>query len=213
MPIKTIASQAISALVAAALLAVGIWLWDLVSEGGLVRALGGITEQELQDPQWREALRGQKGERGEWGGRGEQGAQGPRGLADSLPVGAVVAFNLPTGCPKDEGWHDFTDGAGRFIAGMGRHTDIDRYGNPVEALVRGQVGGHRTHELTVSEMPSHSHTYEFSSGTSSPAKVDNTPSEFGAKDRKPQTGTTGDGAPHNNMPPYIALHYCIYVGQ
>lgn len=219
MPTKTIVSQATSSLIAVVVVAALIWLWNRGSEGGLVRALGGITEQELQEPEWRDALRGEsgepgdKGEPGEKGDPGEKGEQGPQGDAASFPVGAVVAFDLPDGCPTDEGWHDYDKGAGRFIAGMGRHASGDRYGNPVEELTLGETGGHRTHRLTEPELPAHSHTYEFSSGSARRAEGDFTPIEFGAKDRIRRTDSTGKNAPHNNLPPFVALRYCIYVGR
>lgn len=219
MPTKIIGSQVVSSLIAVALVAALVLLWNWASEGGLVRALGGITEQELQEPKWRDALRGERGEPGEQGDAGEkgdpgeQGDRGPRGDAASFPVGAVVAFDLPDGCPTDAGWQDYDKGAGRFITGMGRHASGDRYGNPVEEFTLGQAGGHRTHRLTESELPAHSHTYEFSSGSAQRAEGDFTPIEFGAKDRIRLTGSTGKNAPHNNLPPFIALRYCIFVGQ
>ena len=219
MPTKIIGSQVVSSLIAVALVAALVLLWNWASEGGLVRALGGITEQELQEPEWRDALRGERGEPGEQGDAGEkgdpgeQGDRGPQGDAASFPVGAIVAFDLPDGCPTDAGWQDYDKGAGRFIAGMGRHASGDRYGNPVEALTLGQVGGHRTHRLTGSELPAHSHRYEFSSGSARRAEGDFTPIEFGAKDRIRLTGAAGKNAPHNNLPPFIALRYCMYVGQ
>ena len=218
MSTKTIVSQATSSLIAVVLVAVLVLLWNWASEGGLVRALGGVTEQELKEPEWRDALRGERGEPGEKGDAGEKGDpgekgdRGAQGDAASFPVGAVVAFDLPDGCPTDEGWQDYDKGAGRFIAGMGRHASGDRYGNPVEELTLGQVGGHRTHRLTEPELPAHSHKYEFSSGSARRAEGDFTPIEFGAKDRIRLTGSTGKNAPHNNLPPFIALRYCIYVG-
>lgn len=219
MSTKTIVSQATSSLIAVVLVAVLLLLWNWASEGGLVRVLGGITEQELQEPEWRDALRGERGEPGEQGDAGEQGDpgekgdRGAQGDAASFPVGAVVAFDLPDGCPTDEGWQDYDKGAGRFIAGMGRHAPSDRYGNPVEELTLGQVGGHRTHRLTEPELPAHSHRYEFSSGSARRAEGGFTRIEFGAKDRIRLTGSTGKNASHNNLPPFIALRYCIFVGQ
>ena len=219
MSTKTIVSQAITSLLAVVLVAALIWLWNWGSEGGLVRALGGMTEQELQRAQWRETLRGERGEPGEKGDPGERGDpgekgdRGSQGDAASFPVGAIVAFDLPDGCPTDEGWRDYEQGAGRFIAGMGRHTEHDRYGNPIEELTLGQIGGHRTHRLTKHELPSHSHTYEFSSGSTLGPKGDFSPIEFGSKDRIRLTGSTGKNAPHTNLPPFIALRYCIFVGQ
>ena len=251
MNFRTIIQQSISTLLAAIALAILTWLWNSITDGAVIRALGGLTEQELRDPQTRGELRGPQGEQGLQGERGPQGDQGPQGErgeqglqgdrgpqgdqgpqgvrgaqgeqglqgvrgaqgdAAFVPVGAVVAFRDTDGCPTDMGWRNFGEGAGRFIVGTGSHTQFDSYGMHVENLKLGAKGGHRTHRLRKEEMPAHSHEYAFSSGQASPKHVDTTPDEFGAKDRTIQTGESGNNVPHNNMPPYVALHYCVFVG-
>ena len=136
-----------------------------------------------------------------------------RAMRHPSPSEPSSHLTSPMGAQTDEGWRDYEQGAGRFIAGMGRHTEHDRYGNPIEEFTLGQIGGHRTHRLTKHELPSHSHTYEFSSGSPLRAKGDFSPIEFGSKDRIRLTGSTGKNAPHTNLPPFIALRYCIFVGQ
>ena len=254
MTVKTTIQQSISTVLAAIVLVLLAWLWNWATDGGLIRALGGLTEQELREPQRQDELRGPQGEQGlqgergpqgeqglqgergpqgeqglqgehgprgeqglqgEPGPQGEQGLQGARGAqgdAAFVPVGAVVAFREVDGCPTDMGWRNFGEGAGRFIVGTGSHAQFDSYGMRVESLKLGAKGGHRTHQLSKEEMPAHSHEYEFSSGQASPEHVDTTPDAFGAKDRTIQTGKSGNNVPHNNMPPYVALHYCIFVG-
>lgn len=131
----------------------------------------------------------------------------PPSTATTLLQNAIVVFDREEGCPP--GWQEYDAVAGRFIVGVGRHTEHDEYGNEVTNFKFGDTGGGRTHKLLKSEMPSHEHTYTFSSGRISPGHPDHSPNEFGAKDipDKP-TGTTGGNEPHNNMPPFIALHYC-----
>jgi microcystin-dependent protein len=72
----------------------------------------------------------------------------------------------------------------------------------------GSTGGAATHTLDVSEMPTHSHTIPLTATTLAlePGEVTvTTPIPFLTQN----TGDTGGGAPHNNMPPYLALRYYI----
>ena len=116
---------------------------------------------------------------------------------------AVVAFSEDK-CPR--GWRDYSAGAGRFIVGTGRHAE------GVPPLRLEASGGSRTHKLTVSEMPRHSHKGAWSSGYDSPEHTDYSADEFGDKDAERHTTPAGEGMPHNNMPPYIALSLCEFIG-
>ena len=78
----------------------------------------------------------------------------------------------------------------------------------------GATAGEQTHTLTASEMPSHSHDMPFSgssSGVQSPYKYIVLSSAAsngdGGKGYRNNMGTfaVGDGAAHNNMPPYIQV--------
>jgi microcystin-dependent protein len=100
----------------------------------------------------------------------------------------------------------------------------------------GQRGGQETHVLSAGEMPSHSHALMADATSSS---VGNTPSPATGLGRStgavvpgntpftanlyngasananlaPQSiGTTGDGQPHLNMMPSLALNFCIKLG-
>lgn len=74
----------------------------------------------------------------------------------------------------------------------------------------GKTGGEKLHELTVGEMPSHSHSGKviMNAGDDYGLEV----SDQGGAVRTYQTGNTGDGVPHNNIQPYMALNYIIYTG-
>lgn len=138
----------------------------------------------------------------------------------SLPPGMIVAFDRASGCPA--GWASFDPAKGRMVIGVDDEQFILQY---VAGTPRYQLGGEQTHTLVLAEMPSHRHTI-----TSSPPGK-NIHDGFGGSGAhfglypvydpsiEPQPGwsTTqhlnfmsaeGGNQPHNNMPPYIALHYC-----
>jgi microcystin-dependent protein len=70
----------------------------------------------------------------------------------------------------------------------------------------GATGGFATHTLTTNEMPAHTHTYTrpdngLSSLTGNTALRDRTTGVA--------TGSTGGGAAHNNLQPYLSINYII----
>ena len=135
---------------------------------------------------------------------------------DVVPRGVVIAFDRDDldqdTCPK--GWRPFELSRGRVIVGAGDPSGSpgsfgsDENGALLTRRSLREYGGTEKHSLVLNEMPSHTHEYQFSSGYDSPHHVDNTPAEFGKKDRIAKTSATGDGVPHNNMPPYVALYFC-----
>lgn len=73
-------------------------------------------------------------------------------------------------------------------------------------------GGAETHTLSEPEMPIHSHTYTPPAPNidlESPGAPDLIAAGLGLPT---QTGTAGGGNAHNNMPPFLALNYCL-VGR
>ena len=120
----------------------------------------------------------------------------PAGSGDSVPSGAVMPFNLSS-CPS--GWSAFESAQGRFVIGVGSDGEGQSYGLE-------DVGGEAFHQLTIDEMPSHTHDarskhYEVYGSGSLGASHGQTPGNY-------ETGAAGGDQPHENRPPYIALLYC-----
>lgn len=120
-----------------------------------------------------------------WQGTGEEGA---------YPIGSIYMStnSFPPSSLFGGTWEQIKD---VFLLAAG------------DTYTAGSTGGEATHTLTLSEMPSHSHTFPTAAG-----KIYN---EGGATMRgsvessdyidKSTSGVGGDVA-HNNMPPYIAVY-------
>ncbi|MBL0141436.1 MAG: phage tail protein [Betaproteobacteria bacterium] len=84
--------------------------------------------------------------------------------------------------------------------------------------VLGETGGQEGVALLSSEMPQHTHTLMGGTGTPQQSPSGNVPGQSPAKSYHPGPATAsnfdllqpaGGGAPHNNMPPYLVLNFCI----
>ncbi len=129
---------------------------------------------------------------------------------------AIVAYTSEKGertCPP--GWKPFEEAKDRFILGAG-----NKY------QVVGSTGGEETVKLEERHMPSHRHGLAYLSITTNLGFKDggtNTNIPYADVPRSrasgrsqvkfygPEDGVTATGGnqPHNNMPPWIALYYCI----
>lgn len=106
---------------------------------------------------------------------------------------------------------------GRTVIGAGT-------GSGLSPRAVGAIGGEETHQIIISEMPSHSHTdvgHSHAEITATPVVI---PVGLGAAAPSaiPGAGVTGVGSAnltntggdqaHNNMQPFTALKYCIVAG-
>ena len=123
----------------------------------------------------------------------QPGGSSSIGFLGDFPVGAVVAFNAVS-CPE-----------GRVVVGTGVANG--------QAYALGDTGGSALHQLTIDEMPSHSHPTSHGFLASDQT---NTQGRGDSWWRHPDTGTTymvtgtsvgGDQA-NENRPPYVALLHC-----
>lgn len=129
-----------------------------------------------------------------------------RTVSEHYAVGAVYVSTVATN-PADllgyGTWAAF--GAGRALVGI----DVGQ----AEFDAAEEVGGAKTHTLTVSEIPAHTHTY-----TSPDAPQSVIPVGLGVNNSLPSrtegtaTGSTGGGAPHNNLQPYIVVYFWKRTG-
>jgi hypothetical protein len=121
-------------------------------------------------------------------------------ITGGMPPGAVAAFDDPNDCPA--GWVKFDEAAGRTIIGVGA-------GPGLTVRSYRDRAGEEEHTLTVPELPSHTHDVmqmvqnDAEDGVDSAAR-----NSFEHNNRTVQSGATGGGRPHNNMPPFLALRFC-----
>lgn len=116
-------------------------------------------------------------------------------LGDSVyPVGSIYMSTVATNPKTLLGFGTWERIEDRFLLAAGT------------TYKAGATGGEATHKLTVSEIPSHSHStpvaYADNSGGSSGHVT-----AWGRKSSSfVSTNATGGGEEHNNMPPYLAVY-------
>lgn len=194
-----------------------------------------MIKKEIDDyrgPPGTQGEMGPRGPRGDPGQVGLQGVQGPPGRdgvdgSDAkFPAGVVIASTVACG-DLEGGWSLFNDAGGRLIVGAGDHAnkwtsehdgkqhDLSAYvafGESQVVRKKPAVGGEEMHTLSIPEMPMHEHRVYTHAGVDisiDQSKINGAGREDeGSKVRGGETSKRGEGLPHNNMPPYIALYFC-----
>lgn len=88
-------------------------------------------------------------------------------------------------------------GAGKVLVGVdGSDSDF----NTVE-----ETGGAKTHTLTISEMPAHTHSYDRQNTSTDAISIHDIVRTTGGNSGS-TTGSTGGGTAHNNLQPYITVY-------
>lgn len=126
------------------------------------------------------------------------------GKINSMPSGLISMWSghpdsIPSGWALCDGRNGTPNLQGKFIAGYSTSSgDYNTVGN---------TGGEENHQLTVEEMPSHSHGGVPLYVTDTDRGGDS--SFFSLDDQFGQTSKTGGGKSHENRPPYYVLAYII----
>ena len=121
--------------------------------------------------------------------------------------GFVAAFERDKTRPCPSGWGLFEPAGGRFIVGAGDNSFKDVNGIDLTDHSVGVVGGEERHKLTEAEMPNHRHAIARSAN-----EINDHVAKFvgdTAMANRSSTDATGGDQPHNTMPPFVALYYCI----
>ena len=131
----------------------------------------------------------------------------------SIPLGAIViwkgqASDIPAGwalCDGQvaNGWKT-PDLRARFVPGAGGGYSV------------GKTGGEASHRLTEAELPSHRHSYSFKGADLDLSWKNNNyfydaSRHYNDNNNSRNTNYTGDGAAHENRPPFYALCYIMRV--
>ena len=117
------------------------------------------------------------------------------------PPSSVIAFDNAN-CPP--GWSSFENVYGRFIIGSGTLDGV--------TYEYGSKGGQHEVVLDKTQMPSHSHKYNRQQDHGGGCGLSGCGfhSEYPVFETKPNGGDeNGNTLPHNNIPPYLALNYCV----
>jgi hypothetical protein len=207
---RSISEKATIAVITAVVLGGLTLLWNWGSNGGIVRALGGVTKDDVADIVNKLGIKGPPGERG------------PPGPPGPFQPGAVVAFDLPTGCPA--GWSIFERGMSRTIIGASGTglsvfdvPNLDANEHRLRAHAYQSTGGEEKHTLKVDELPTHDHGIKVLDHSEYVREkgyhgTDDIGRDLSRADPNwgvvRYTEAVGGSNAFNTMPPFIALFLC-----
>lgn len=121
-----------------------------------------------------------------------------------IPIGLVAIWGKPATEPIPEGWREYEPLRGRFP--LGWDPDDEEF-NEI-----GKEDGDKVHQLTIEEMPSHSHKVPLFAGGSASGNRDGHPDNHIDYGRTVDSHSVGGNQPHNNMPPYRIIKYIEFIG-
>lgn len=123
--------------------------------------------------------------------------------SSSVPQGSIIPWygsigNIPNGFALCDGKNGTPDLRDRFLVGAGNSYKL------------GNTGGVNMVTLTIAQMPSHEHdVYSGRYGSNIYSISCDGSSYGGILDHKHKTKSAGGNQPHENRPPYYALHYIM----
>jgi len=120
-----------------------------------------------------------------------------------IPTGGIIMWSgsiatIPSSWQLCDGTNGTPDLREKFIVGAG---------DEGSGYLVGDTGGETSIELTISQMPAHSHSIPIYSTVISGFSPGG--SEFSGTMYTVQTASSGDGEAHENRPPYYALAYIM----
>jgi hypothetical protein len=143
------------------------------------------------------------------------------GIVGGVPQGAVLAFDLPSGCPA--GWSPFGRGVSRVLVGSSEYhgspvLNVDKNGQPLTSRPYQSDGGEEKHLLTLDEMPAHDHGFNIAQSNEflrengnhfqGTISVGRDAQRMDPRQPIKFTEIAGGGKSFNVMPPFLALPFC-----
>jgi len=189
---------------------IGVAIGSFVAGFVVWRILTGFIDQQIKAAVSPDGIVAQKYDKQLQETEGKLGDINEQLSTFKLPDQAILISTVE--CSKLEGnWKDYSDLSGRFALAKGASTD--EYGETKQYALGDKHGVH-DHKLEEDELPEHAHKLIWGLDTGDTGKRVRGYNLF--PENKVLIGRTlhdtssiGGNKPHNNMPPYLVLSYCI----